>query len=160
MSHLEDLIAEYYDWSGHLVKKNIKVGRLAHGGWEMELDIIALDPRSGRITHVEPSIDAHSWAVRERRFAKKFEAGRRYILKDVFTWLDADTPIDQQAILINHPKGRDTLAGAILLSIDELMSIITRDVEACGIAAKNAISEQYPLLRTMQLSHNGYYRRL
>ena len=74
MSHLEDLITEYYDWKGYLVKRNIKVGRLSHGGWEMELDVIAFDPRTGHLIHMGPSIDAHSWAVREERFAKKFNA--------------------------------------------------------------------------------------
>jgi hypothetical protein len=29
MSHLENLIAEYYDWKGYLVKRNIKVGKLS-----------------------------------------------------------------------------------------------------------------------------------
>jgi hypothetical protein len=46
MSHLEDLIVEYYDWRGYLVKRNIRVGPLAHGGWEMELDIVAYIPIS------------------------------------------------------------------------------------------------------------------
>ena len=32
MSHL-------YDWKGYLVKRNIKVGKLAHGGWEGELHL-------------------------------------------------------------------------------------------------------------------------
>ncbi len=41
MTHLEQLVYEYYDWSGYLVKHNIHVGRLSHGGYEMELDIIA-----------------------------------------------------------------------------------------------------------------------
>ena len=48
MSHLEDLLAEYYDWKGYLVKRNIKVGRLNHGGWEMELDVIAYHPIDNR----------------------------------------------------------------------------------------------------------------
>ena len=78
MSHLEDLIAEYYDWSGYLVKQNLKVGKLSHGGWEMELDVVAFHPETKRLVHIEPSIDADSWAERERRFRKKFESGERY----------------------------------------------------------------------------------
>ncbi len=60
MSHLEDLIAEYYDWKGCLVKRNIKVGKLSHGGWEMELDVIAFDPHTEHLVHFELSIDTHS----------------------------------------------------------------------------------------------------
>lgn len=158
MSHLENLIAEYYDWKGYLVKRNVKVGRLSHGGWGMELDVIAYHPHSEHLVHLEPSIDAHSWGTREQRFVKKFGAGEKYIFKEVFTWLDPNTPVDRVAILVSHPKGRDFLAGAKIISIDEFMSEVRLAVSTCGIAAKNAIPEQYPLLRTLQLSHNGYYR--
>ena len=158
MSHLEDLIAEYYDWCGYLVKRNIKVGRLKHGGWEMELDVIAYDPHSKHLIHVEPSIDAHSWEMREKRFTKKFKAAKKYIFSDVFTWLDKATPIEQVAILIVHPKNRDKLAGGRIKSIDEFLAEVRDAVSEQGLVAKNAIPEQYPLLRTLQLSHNGYYK--
>lgn len=160
MSHLENLISEYYNWKGYLVKRNIKVGKLSHGGWEMELDVIAFDPHTGHLIHLEPSIDAHSWAKREERFTKKFTSARKYILSEVFTWLDSNIEIEQVAVLISHPKGRDFLAGAKIVSIDELLAEIRRNVVACGIVAKNAIPEQYPLLRTLQLSYNGYYKAL
>ena len=64
--------------------------------------------------------------------------------------------IEQMAVLISHPKGRDELAGGKIISVDELMAEIRQKVVECGIVAKNAIPEQYPLLRTLQLSHNGY----
>ena len=54
--------------------------------------------------------------------------------------------------------GRDKLAGAKITSIDEFMAEIRAAVIERGIVGKNAIPEQYPLLRTLQLSHNGYYR--
>jgi hypothetical protein len=160
MSHLENLIAEYYDWKGYLVKRNIKVGKLSHGGWEMELDVIAFDPHTGHLIHLEPSIDAHSWTTREERFTKKFSSARKYILSEVFTWLDSSIEIEQVAVLISHPTGHDFLAGAKIVSIDELLAEIREKVISCGIVAKNAIPEQYPLLRTLQLSHNGYYKAL
>ncbi len=160
MPHLEDLIAEYYDWKGYLVKRNIKVGKRSHGGWEMELDIIAFDPHTGHLIHIEPSIDAHSWAIREERFAKKFKAARKYIFDEVFNWLDSDMEIEQMAVLISHPKGKDELAGGKIISVDELMAEIRQKIIECGIVGKNAIPEQYPLLRTLQLSHNGYYKTL
>ena len=160
MSHLEDLIAEYYDWKGYLVKRNIKVGKLKHGGWEMELDIIAYNPHSNHLIHVEPSIDADSWSRREFRFQKKFSAGGKYIFSEVYTWLNIETPVDQVAILVSHPKGRDEIAGAKIKSIDELMSEIRSEVIDTGIIAKSAIPEQYPLLRTIQMSQNGYYKKI
>jgi len=160
MSHLEDLIAEYYDWRGYLVKRNIKVGKLSHGGWEMELDVIAFDPHTGHLIHIEPSIGAHSWAAREERFSKKFKAARKYIFSEVFTWLDSNMEIEQMAVLVSHPNGKDELAGGKIISIDELIVEIRQKVIEYGIVAKNAIPEQYPLLRTLQLSHSDYYKTL
>ncbi len=160
MTHLETLIAEYLDWQGFLVRRNTKVGRLPHGGWEMELDIIAYHPKTGALVHYEPSIDALTWETREARYKKKFLAGLKYIFKEVFHWLPPSTPIRQVAVFVNHPKGRDIIAGGIVLSVDELMTEIRAKIIERGIMAKNAIPEQYPLLRTLQLSHAGYYRAI
>jgi hypothetical protein len=158
MRHLESLIAEYLDWQGFIVKRNIKVGRLAHGGWEMELDIVGYHPRSGALVHYEPSIDALSWERREARYIKKFEAGRRYIYSDrLFSWLSPETPLKQIAVLVSHPRGRDHIAGGLLISVDELMAEIRTAIVQCGVMSRNAVPEQYPLLRTIQLTHVGYY---
>jgi hypothetical protein len=160
MSHLEALIAEYLEWQGFLIRRNIKVGRLGHGGWEMELDIVGFHPQSARLVHYEPSIDALSWEIRESRYKKKFEAGRNYILRDIFSWLPPSTHLQQFAVFVNHPRGRDTIAEGIILSIDELMAEIRAKVIACGAMNRNAIPEQYPLLRTIQMTHVGYYRAI
>lgn len=160
MSHLETLIAEYLDWQGYLVKRNIKVGRLGHGGWEMEVDIVGYHPKSGSLVHYEPSIDALSWDKREARYKKKFAAGRKYIFTDIFAWLRPSTPLKQIAVFITHPKGRDTIAGGAIISVDEFMAEVRAKVVASGPTARNAVPEQYPLLRTVQLSHVGYYRAI
>ena len=160
MSHLEDLIVEYYDWKGYLIKRNVKVGRLAHGGYEGELDVVAYNPHTHRLLHLEPSIDANSWERREERFTKKFALGRKYIFKDVFTWFKKKPTLEQIAILVSHPKGRDKLAGGKIRSIDEFVAEVRGEIEQKGIMAKNAIPEQYPLLRTIQLSHKGYHKAL
>jgi hypothetical protein len=158
VSHLETLIAEYLDWQRYIVKTNTKVGPLKHGGWEMELDIVAYHPVSGVLLQYEPSIDALSWQKREARYKKKFEAGRRYIFSEVFTWLSPETPLQQIAVFVTHPSGRDHIAGGNIVSIDELVGEIKERVVAEGMMASGAIPEKYPLLRTIQLSHVGYYR--
>ncbi|MBB5547001.1 hypothetical protein A8H39_06660 [Paraburkholderia fungorum] len=157
MSHLEDLISEFYDWSGYLVKRNLKVGRLAHGGWEMELDVVAFHPQTKHLIHIEPSIDAHSWEMRQKRFRKKFESGERHMFSSVFPWLDQSTPVERIAVLVSHPKGRDELCGAKIVSVDEFVFEVKKKIAGCGKMANNAIPEQYPLLRTIQLTTLGYY---
>ena len=156
MSHLESLIAEYLEWRGFPVRRNTKVGRRAKGGWEMELDIVGFHPQTKELVHFEPSVDGLSWAERKTRYEKKFEAGQKYILKDIFPWLPSTTSVRQVAVFWNHPKGRDTIAGGTIVSIDELMAEIRANVVKCGPMERNAISENFPLLRTIQMSHVGY----
>jgi hypothetical protein len=160
MSHLETLIAEYLEWQGFLIRRNTKVGRLAHGGWEMELDVVGFHPETGALVHYEPSIDALSWEKREARYKKKFDAGRKYIFKEMFSWLPASTQLQQVAVFVSHPRGRDTIEGGIIISVDQLMAEIRAKVVAYGPMVSNAIPEQYPLLRTIQMSHVGYCRAI
>lgn len=160
MTHLEELLVEYYDWKGYIVKYNAKVGRRKQGGWEMELDVVAYEPHQNKILHLEPSLDADTWQRRELRFAKKFGAGRKYVLPELFPWLPADTPIEQRAILISAAPSRRLLAGVRVITVDEQMREIRQAVCARGIAAKSAIPEHFPLLRTIQLVNCGYYRYL
>jgi hypothetical protein len=124
MRHLEALVSEYLEWQGYFIRRNTKVGRLRHGGWEMELDIVGFHPQTRDLVHYEPSIDALSWEKRETRYLKKFDAGRRYILADLFPWLERNTPLRQIAVFVSHPKGRDQIAGGAIVSIDELMAEI------------------------------------
>jgi hypothetical protein len=157
MSHLENLIIEYYRWLGNDVRHNQKVGRRELGGWEMELDVVVFDAKTPKILHLEPSLDATSWAKREARFAKKFEAGRKYILTDIFPSVARDMRIEQIAVLISASPARRCLAGGVVWTVDEMVAIIRDAVRAKGIAARSAISEQYPLLRTVQFVTSGYY---
>jgi len=141
MNHLEKLTRQYYDWKGYLVKGNVKVGRLPHGGWAGELDIVAYHQQTQHLVHIEPSIDAHSWKKREERFEKKFRFGREYIYKDVFPWLSPDTPLEQIAMLIT--SSRKELCGGTIISIDEFMKQVKDEIRELGIMAKNAIPEEY-----------------
>jgi hypothetical protein len=50
------LIAKYLEWQGYLIRRNTRVGRLGHGGWAMELDVVGFDPHSGDLVHYELSI--------------------------------------------------------------------------------------------------------
>lgn len=126
MTHLEKLVRQFYEWRGYIVRSNIKVGKLSHGGWAGELDIVAYHPLTQHLIHLEPSIDANSWAKREERFQKKFGFGKQYIHKDIFPWLDPSTPLEQVAVLITG--SRPTLAGGKVISIDQFMRDVRKVV--------------------------------
>jgi hypothetical protein len=158
MSHLEDLLCEYYEWQGYVVRRNIKVGPLSHGGHEGELDIIAYHPQNKNLVHLEPSIDGHSWDVRTERFEKKFRAGRKYV-REVFPWIDEEVELEQIAVLVTSGGGsRTELAGGKLRTIDEIVAEICEKIDERGLMCSRAIPEQFKLLRTIQLVRCGYYR--
>lgn len=160
MSHLEDLLCEYYDWQGYILRRNVKVGRLGHGGWEGELDIVAYHPKTRDLVHLEPSLDALPWEKRQPRFARKFKVGAKYIFKEVLPWLDPGTPLRQIAVLASRGPTRGELGGGAVRTIDEFVTEIRKAVARGGKVAKAAVPEQYRLLRTIQLVESGYYKRL
>lgn len=133
------------------------VGQRTLGGWEMELDVVAYDVKRSSITHLEPSLDADSWAKREARFTKKFAAGRKYIPTEVFPWVAPTTPIEQIAVLVSAGSSRRSLSGARVVTVDEIVAEIRETVRARGVASRAAVPEQYPLLRTIQFVVSGYY---
>jgi len=146
---LEQLVAEWYEYRGYFVRRNIAVGRRTKGGYECELDIVALDPVRRHLVHIEPSMDAESWEKRERSFRKKFDAGLRYI-PGLFPGLDLPDEIEQVAIFafasrVNHP----TLAGRKVLLVSDLMREIMEDLSDKKIVSA-AVPEHHPILRTLQ----------
>lgn len=43
-NHLEDLTAEWLEFNGYFVRKSDPVGKRDQGGWEGELDVVAVHP--------------------------------------------------------------------------------------------------------------------
>lgn len=146
---LDQLVAEWYEYQGYFVRRNVPVGRRPGGGHECELDIVAVNPETRRLVHIEPSMDADSWQTRERRFRAKFDAGRKHI-PGLFPGLDLPEKIEQIALLlsaskVNHP----TLGGATVQLASDLMREI---MESLGDrkAMEKTVPEHHALLRTLQ----------
>ena len=146
---LEQLVAEWYEYKGYFIRRNVWVGKRAKGGYECELDIVAFHPGKKHLVQIEPSMDAASWAERERRYKKKFEAGRKYI-PELFKGLEIPTSIEQIALLVFASKqNRETLAGGKLIVASELLADIFTDLKSSSIYSKT-IPEQFPILRALQ----------
>jgi len=146
---LEQLLAEWYELKGYFIRKNVLVGKRAQGGYDCELDLIAFHPGEKHLVHIEASMDASSWEEREKRFKKKFDAGKKYI-PDLFIGLDIPTDIEQIAVLVFASKQkRGTLAGGTLKLGNELMEEIFKDLESRSIYSYT-IPEQFPILRALQ----------
>jgi len=149
-NHLEELVAEWYQWCGFFVRRNVPVGKRPAGGYECELDVVAFHPKERRLVQVEPSLDADSWETREKRYRKKFDAGRKYIPM-LFEGLSLPSEIEQIAIFVYGAK-RDSLAGGKVWLVKELMCEILAVVRKRPLVSA-AIPEQYPLLRTLQFAY-------
>lgn len=150
-NHLESLVAEWYEFNGFFVRRNVQVGRRKAGGYECELDVVGFHPKLHKLVQIEPSLDADSWAVREKRYLKKFEAGQKYI-RSLFEGIELPASIDQVAIFVF--SGRDTrrqIAGGTILSFDRFMNDIYEFVRKRPL--NNAmIPELFPLLRSLQFA--------
>lgn len=158
-SHLEQLVAEYLEWQGFLIRRNVRVGKRPKGGWEMELDIIGYHPIMNRLVHYEPSLDADSWSKKEERYTKKFGAGRQYITSQIFKWISSDCKLEQFAIFISRSKTHSEIAGGKIIAMDDFVREVIDQVSASGKMQQNAIPETFPLLRTIQLVSCGYSRK-
>jgi len=150
-NHLETLVAEWYEYRGYFVRRYVQVGKLAGGGYECELDVVAFHPTQRLLVQIEPSLDSNSWAKREIRYAKKFEAGRKYI-PALFDGIPIPKHIDQIGLFVyGGGDERRQLAGGRIMFARELMADIRAAISHKKVASA-AIPEEYPLLRTLQFA--------
>jgi hypothetical protein len=149
-NHLEELVAEWYQLQGFFVRRNVQLGKRPRGGYECELDVVAFHPGLKKLVHVEPSLDSNSWDIREQRYAKKFDAGRRYI-PTLFEGLSLPKDLDQVALFVYGGGTRSNIAGGRVIFIREFMNEVLQGIRQWKVSAA-AIPEEYPLLRTLQFA--------
>ncbi|HMC66192.1 MAG TPA: hypothetical protein VKI65_14745 [Gemmataceae bacterium] len=148
-NHLEDLVAEWYEFRGYFVRRNVAVGKRPNGGWECELDVVAFHPKQHHLVQIEPSLDALSWEKREVRYKRKFDAGRKYI-PTLFPGMAIPDDIEQIAVLVfASTTTHKTLGGGRVQLIGELMQEIFAGLKGKRIAS-NAVPEHLPILRSFQ----------
>ena len=149
MNHLEQIVGEWYEYSGYFVRRNVLVGKRSKGGYEGELDIVAFNPQTDHLVHIEPSLDADAWGRREERFTKKFDLGKKYI-PELFSGIEMPDQIDQIALFVfgsnaNHKH----VGGGIVATAWEFYAVVAEGLGGKRVA-KAAVPEQYALLRTVQ----------
>jgi len=154
-NHLEELVAEWYEYQGYFVRRNVLVGKRDKGGYAGELDVIAFSLPRNHLVHIEPSMDAHSWDRREQRYKLKFDLGRDYI-PQLFEGFKLPENIEQIALLgFGSKANHKTLAGGKIMLVKELLAEIFKALKAKNIAS-NAVPENMPLLRTLQFVSDNW----
>jgi hypothetical protein len=149
MNYLEELVSEWYEFQGYFVRRNVLVGKRPEGGYAGELDVVAFHPQTRRLIHIEPSMDADSWAKREVRFRRKFDLGRKHI-PGLFRGLNIPKDVDQIALLqFASKKNHGTLGGGRIVLVGELLVEILAGLRGRRVASA-AVPEDKPILRTLQ----------
>ncbi len=146
---LEQLVAEWYEYRGYFVRRNVRVGKLPAGGFEGELDVVAFHPDTKQLVHIESSMDAHSWDKREQRFTKKFKAGKKYI-RSLFSGIGTSDEIEQIALFGGMSKaGRSGIGGGKVVFASDLIIEILTELKNTSMTSQ-AIPENFTILRALQ----------
>jgi hypothetical protein len=148
-NHLEDLVAEWLEYNGYFVRKSVLVGPRPNGGFEGELDVVAVHPTTKHLLHVECSLDAHPWPKREERFSNKFARGRKYV-RALLNGFEFDHEPDQVALL-QMAGNRAHVGGGRIVGVADFVSEVLSTLSTKS-PIKMAVPSTFPLLRTMQLA--------
>lgn len=148
MNFLEQLLAEWYQYKGYYVRQNIRIGKRTQGGYAGEIDILAYDPKTKIIIHIEASSDTYSWETRKEKFERKFRVAKEEI---PFLFQDFEyKEIQQKAIFLFGAKSREEIGGGKLYLASDIMQEIYNDLKDKSIL-KEIVPENFMLLRTIQV---------
>lgn len=147
MNQLEEMVKEYYEYSGYFVKTNIRFYKLERGGYKGETDVIAYNPQNMNLIHIECSQEAVSdkdlKAKADKKFPKELDYEKELNLKikeisKIF--IVGQSSASKQDLM---PYGVEHKS--VKQFMKEVYDFITEDF------MHNAVPEVYPLLRTIQL---------
>ena len=150
MNFLESLAAEWYEYLGFFVRRNVRTRKRAAGGWDVELDVLALLPANGELVHIETSGDADSWDKRRQKFMdKKFVLSKREYSK----LLNFDVKILRRVAIVGMSRStkvdRNWAPDVTVRLIPEFVQEITDKLRNTD-PMKAAVPEGFPILRTLQ----------
>lgn len=150
MNFLEQLVAEWYSYQGYFVRTNVRIGKRTAGGFAGEMDVIAFQPKTNVLVHLETSSDAESWGQRKARFQKKFQTAAKYY-KSEFKFKIAHI---EQIVVVSYSspkKGTEFINQIKLLPFSDLMANIKAELVK-RTNSKAIVPEIYPLLRAIQVA--------
>ncbi|NNF51995.1 MAG: hypothetical protein HKN59_06125 [Gammaproteobacteria bacterium] len=147
-NYLVQLAAEWYEFQGYFVLRNVKVAGTGKAGGG-ELDVLAQHPTSGEFVHVEASMDSDSWEKRDKRFRAKFRVGQAHV--EAIARGFRKKPVLRQRALLGYARAarRRTLGGGELVLIPGLLHEIIDALSARRLD-RRIVPEHLPLLRTLQ----------
>ena len=140
---LEQLVAEWYEYNGYFVRRNVKLAKIERGA-HGELDVVGFHPRLSHLIHVEATVSK----IDVDKYVKKFELARTYIHR-VFDGLEIPEEIEQIALTtVQSEKQRVVLQVGTVMTVPEFYAVIFRKLKMIAIR-DDSIPEEYPILRSL-----------
>lgn len=150
MNFLEQLAAEWYEYKGYFVRTNVKFGKLSHGGWKGEIDVVAYEPKTREFIHIQTPTDADSWDKRKGRFCRKFHDAAKFY-SELFSF--QISKVRKLAFVgFFKPKIKPNFGDSIdVILVPEFIQEITNELRKKN-PMQDAVPENYLLLRAIQYS--------
>ncbi len=159
MNFLEQLAAEWYEYKGYFVLTNRTYGKRGEGGFEGEVDVLAVRLKERDFLHIETSTDSSSYAVRKEKFRDQFAKAARYYR----TWLPCKASEVRKIAIVGWAKEptKDKNYFGNGIEMETIPQFIARIAEE--LAGKRptdaAVPEGFPLVRAIQFAvHYGRER--
>jgi hypothetical protein len=149
MNFLEQLAAEWYSWNHYFVRTNVPTEKLLHGGHSGELDVLAYEPKTKKLIHIETSSDTWTLERRKATLRRKMRWSHRQYERAL--GIDVGT-VRKIAVAGWTASVKDRRWGDIeVMSIGEFVKMIwvrlsTKD------SMNIMVPEGFPLLRTIQIA--------
>jgi len=144
MNVFEELAAEWYEFQGYCVRKNVTYGKGRSGGIGIEMDLIACRLGSDPV-HLESTVTSGPTAIEKlkKHFTEAKEAYREVLNV-------APCKVKQKAIVFSA-KDRSKLEddGVEVMSKDEFMKTIVEAMEKKNLST-DSVPHSLPLLRVVQ----------
>jgi len=122
------------------------------------MDVIAYNPQTNELTHMETSVDANSWEKRKIKFQRKFRYAKEHYM-EVFSFKTNDMkPIQVAIVGFNRIRDEHRSFGENIkiIHISEFIKEITESLKQKD-PQRDTVPEGYPLLRAIQYS--SFYNR-
>ncbi len=147
-NYLVELVAEWYEFQGYLVRRNV-AAQASNKSGTTELDVIAVHTGHSEVVHVEASMDSDSWQKRDKRFRAKFRAGQ-VLFDELAAGMKKKPRFRQRALLVYaRTLRRRTLGGGELVLLPQFLHEIVERLVELRID-KQIVPEHLPLIRTLQ----------
>ena len=152
MNVLEQLTAEWYEYSGYFVRTNPRARKREKGGWDVELDVLAYSPADNSLIHIETSGDANSWPERRQRFlTKKFILD----LNEYEELVGSKVKSVRKIAIVGWSKSTKTdLNWGKEIQVVLIPNFIKQILQTLRIQdpMREVVPEGFPLLRAMQMA--------